>query len=216
MNCLKRCEDYFHRSNSLIQNRCQVLPPICNRLRAICVSLHATGFRWTLLLDWKGQFFPSFYSWCGAFSPSVHTITNKLRPACIWTGWGLWETQEVILNTRCTNHSHQDEGDPKRRVPWCSLPKPRVEVTPRSKSDPKPLSCCVSEKKEPQMIVAYAFIQCVKPGMMYTDDTRMASLNVTCHHGSWVWEPLAGNKWQEAEYTHKPQAYEGHPTIWKS
>ena len=28
LNHLKRCEDYFHSSTSLIQNRCQVLSPI--------------------------------------------------------------------------------------------------------------------------------------------------------------------------------------------
>ena len=62
------------------------------------------------------------------------------------------------------------------------------------------------------MIVAYAFIQHAKPGMTYTDDTRIASLNVACHHGSQAWEQLVGNEWQEARHTHKPQAYEGHHT----
>ena len=60
------------------------------------------------------------------------------------------------------------------------------------------------------MIVAYVFIQHVKPGMMYTNDARIVSLNITHHHGPQAWEPLVGNKWQEAGYTHKPQAYEGH------
>ena len=127
-----------------------IILDICNRPRAICISPHAMGFRWTLLFNQKGQFFPLFYSWCGAFGPNMHTLTNKLKPACIWTGWGLWETQEIILNTQCTNHSHQDEGDPKRRVSQCSLPKPRVEVTPRSKSDPRPLPHCVSGKRSPR------------------------------------------------------------------
>ena len=62
------------------------------------------------------------------------------------------------------------------------------------------------------MIVAYAFIQRVKPGMMYTDDTRIVSSNIACHHGPQAWEPLAGNEWWEAGYTCKPQAYKGHPT----
>ena len=62
------------------------------------------------------------------------------------------------------------------------------------------------------MIITYAFIQCVKPRMMYTDDARIASLNVACHHGPRAQEQLVGNEWQEAGYTHKPQAYEGHPT----
>ena len=61
------------------------------------------------------------------------------------------------------------------------------------------------------MIIAYAFIQCMKPGMMYTDDARIASSNITHHHGPQAWEQLVGNKWWEAGHTHKPQAYEGHP-----
>ena len=80
------------------------------------------GFRWTLLFDWKGQFFPLLYSWCGAFSPNMHSRINKPKPTCIQTGWRLWVTQKTILNTQCINHSHQGEGDPKRRVQWCLLP----------------------------------------------------------------------------------------------
>ena len=123
---------------------------ICNRLWAVCISPHPTGFGWTLLFDWKGQFFPSLYSWCSAFSPNAHSRINKPKPTCIWTGWRLQETQKTILNTQCTNHSHQGEGDPKRRVQQCSLPEPRVDVTPRSKSDPRPLSHCVSGKRSPR------------------------------------------------------------------
>ena len=61
------------------------------------------------------------------------------------------------------------------------------------------------------MIIAYAFIQHVKLGMTYTDDARIASSNITCHHDPQVQEQLAGNKWWEAGHTRKPQAYEGHP-----
>ena len=122
---------------------------MCNRLRAVSVSPRATGFGWTPLFDRKGQFFPSLYSWCGAFGPNVHTWTNKLKPACIWTGWGLQETQKTILDTQCINHSHQGEGDPKRRVQWCLLPEPGVDVTPRSKSDPDPCLTVFQEKGAP-------------------------------------------------------------------
>ena len=122
---------------------------MCNRSWAICISPCAMGFGWTLLFNQKGQFFPLLYSWCCAFGPNAHTMTNKLKPACVWTGWGLWETQEVILNTQCINHSCEDEEDPKRRVPQCSLPELGVDVTPRSKSIPGPLSCCVSGKGAP-------------------------------------------------------------------
>ena len=62
------------------------------------------------------------------------------------------------------------------------------------------------------MIITYVFKQCTKPGMTYTNDARIASLNVACHHGPQVQEQLVGNEWWEARYTHKPQAYEGHPT----
>ena len=48
--------------------------------------------------------------------------------------------------------------------------------------------------------------------MTYTDDARIASLNVAHLHGPRAWEQLAGNEWQEAWYTHKPQVYKGHPT----
>ena len=62
------------------------------------------------------------------------------------------------------------------------------------------------------MIVAYIFIQCVKPVMTYTDDARTASSNVEHHHCPRAWEQLAGNEWWEARYSHRLQAYEGHPT----
>ena len=73
------------------------------------------------------------------------------------------------------------------------------------------MSLCL-RKKEPQTIVAYIFIQCVKPVMMYTDDARTASLNVEHHHGPRVWEQLVGNEWWEAGYARRLQAYKGHPT----
>ena len=61
------------------------------------------------------------------------------------------------------------------------------------------------------MIVACAFIQHTKPMMTYTNDTKISSLNVIHHHSPQVWEQLVGNEWWEAEYTHKLQAYKGHP-----
>ena len=48
--------------------------------------------------------------------------------------------------------------------------------------------------------------------MMYTDDARIASLNIEHHHGPRPREQLAGNEWWEAGYTHRLQAYEGYPT----
>ena len=42
------------------------------------------------------------------------------------------------------------------------------------------------------MIFICPFIQHVKLGMMYTDDARIASSNVTCHHEPQVWETSGG------------------------
>ena len=53
-------------------------------------------------------------------------------------------------------------------------------------------------KKEPQTIVACAFIQCAKPVMTCTDDARTASSNVKRHHSLQAWEQLVGNEWREA------------------
>ena len=62
------------------------------------------------------------------------------------------------------------------------------------------------------MTVAYVFVKCMKPMMMYTDDARTASSNIEHHHSLQAWEQLVGNEWQEARYTCSLQAYEGHPT----
>ena len=35
--------------------------------------------------------------------------------------------------------------------------------------------------------------------VMYTDDARPASSKVTCHHGLWVREQMAGDGWQEMD-----------------
>ena len=159
------------------------------------------GFRWTLFFDWKGQFFPSLYSWCGAFSPNMHALTNKLKLACIWTGWGLRKTQEVILNTQCTNHSHQGEEDPRRRVPWCSLPKPRVEVTPRSKSDPRPLFCCVLGKKgapDDNHLCFYTMCEAHDDVHWWCKDSI-----IKCYTSSWPSSTgTIGGKWVAGSWVH--------------
>ena len=56
--------------------------------------------------------------------------------------------QEIILNTRCINHSFQGKGDPKRRVPWCSLPEPRVKVTKLLDPSPIPDPCLTVSQEE--------------------------------------------------------------------
>ena len=97
-------------------------------------------------------------------------------------------------------------------MPQCSLPELGVDVTPQSKSNPGPSITVCQEKREPQMTVAYVFIECVKPMMTYTDDARTASLNVEHHHSPQAQEQLAGNEWWEAGHAHSLQVYEGHPT----
>ena len=38
--------------------------------------------------------------------------------------------------------------------------------------------------------------------MMYTDDARSASLNVTHHHSLRAWEQVVGDGWQETGQAH--------------
>ena len=172
---------------------------ICNRSQAICISPRAMGFGWTLFFDWKGQFFPLLYSWCGAFDSNTHIITYKLKAACIQTGLKLTRNTKVILNMSCWNYSIQGEEEPRRRVPQCSLPKLRVDNPLDPSLTLDPLSLHV-RGKEPQMIVTHAFIQHAKPMLMYTDDARTASSNIECHHGLRVWEQLVGDGWRETGY----------------
>ena len=62
-------------------------------------------------------------------------------------------------------------------------PKPRVDGTPRSKSNPKPLShCCTSSgKKEPQMIITLLYIWHTKLQMMYTLDPQVVRQWAACN-----------------------------------
>ena len=52
------------------------------------------------------------------------------------------------------------------------------------------------------MIVAYPFIQCAKLGVMYTDDARIASSNVTHHHKPQAWETSGGKPGTLANLRH--------------
>ena len=81
---------------------------------------------------------------------------------------------------------------------------------------PDPCLAVSQEKKEPQTITAYAFIQRTKPVMMYTDDAKIASPNIVRHHSPRAQEQLVGNEWWETRYTCKPRAYEDLPTKRKS
>ena len=62
-------------------------------------------------------------------------------------------------------------------MPWCSLPELGGDDPLNPSPTPDPLSLHV-RGKEPQTIVTHAFIEHVKPVMMYTDDAKTASLNV--------------------------------------
>ena len=104
---------------------------ICNRSRAICVSPWAMGFGVNSILQLKrDSSFPLLYSWCSAFDPNAHIITYKLRAACITGRLKFMRNTKVILNMSCSNYSIQGEGEPRRRVPWCSLPELRVDNPP--------------------------------------------------------------------------------------
>ena len=122
---------------------------ICNRLRAVCVSPRLTGFGWTPL-----------YSWCGAFGPNAYSRINQPKPTCIWTGWRLRVTQKTILNTQCINHSHQGERDPKRRVPWCSLPNPELRLLLDPSLIPDPHLAVFQEKGASDDICGAFYIAC--------------------------------------------------------
>ena len=62
-------------------------------------------------------------------------------------------------------------------MPWGSLPELRGDDPLDPSPTPDPLLLCV-KGKEPQTIVTPIYIPHVKPVMMYTDDARIASLNV--------------------------------------
>ena len=191
---------YFHLwlPNSVPTQGCQNVTG-CRPSASTCAS---RDLGWTLLFNWKGQFFPSLYSWCGAFDPNMHSRINQSKPTCIWTGLRLQVTQKTTLNTQCINHSHWAWGRSQGKSVMILTPKPRVDVTPRSKSNPRPLSQLLVQEKEPQMIVTWLFIQCVKLRMMYTDDTRVVSSNITHHHKLWVQETSGGKLGTLTSYRH--------------
>ena len=142
----------------------------------------------------------------------MHSRINQPKPTCIWTGWRLQVTQKTILNTQHNNHSHQGEGDPKRRVQQYSLPNPELMLLLDPSLIPDPCLTAVLEKKEPQMIFTWPFIQCVKLRMMYTDDARIASSNIIHHHEPQAWETSGG----KTGHTHKPQVHKGHTMKFKN
>ena len=52
------------------------------------------------------------------------------------------------------------------------------------------------------MIVTLPYIWRAKPGMTYTNDTRVASSNVTCHHRLLAWEISGGKLGTLTSYRH--------------
>ena len=178
--------------------------PKCNRLQAVCINPCLTGFGWTPFFNWKVQFFPLFYSWCSAFDPNTHLRINQSKPTCVHTGWRLWVTEKTILSPQFMNYGHQGEGNPKGRVWQYSLPNPELMVLLDPSPIPNPCLTAVpsSGKKEPQMIITLLYIWHTKLGMMYTDDTRVASLNIICHHELRVWETSGGKLGTLTSYRH--------------
>ena len=86
-------------------------------------------------------------------------------------------------------------------MPQCSLPKLRDDDPLNPSPTPRPLLWCF-KGKEPQTIITPTYIQRVEPVMMYTDDARSASLNVTHHHSLQAWEQMAGDGWWEIGQAH--------------
>ena len=54
------------------------------------------------------------------------------------------------------------------------------------------------------MIITPAYIQRAESVMTYTDDVRLASSNITHHHGLRSREQKAGDGWRETEQAHSP------------
>ena len=134
--------------------------PKCNGLQTVCVSPQSMGFGRTPFFHWKGQFFPSLYSWCGAFDPNVHIITYKLKAACIWDRLRFTRNTKIVLNTGCSKYSIQGEGEPRRRVPRCSLPKLRDDDPLNPSLTPDPLLLCVRGKSAPDDSYPHFYTAC--------------------------------------------------------
>ena len=86
-------------------------------------------------------------------------------------------------------------------MPRCSLPKLGDDDPLDPSPTPEPLLWCF-KGKEPQTIITPTYIQCAEPMMMYTNDARSASSNVTHHHGLRVQEQMVGDGWQETGQAH--------------
>ena len=82
-------------------------------------------------------------------------------------------------------------------------PKLRVDGPPRSKSNPKPPFCyCSSPEESPRRSLPSLIYHAQSLGMTYTDDARVASLNITHHHRLLVWETSGGKLGTLASYRH--------------
>ena len=69
-------------------------------------------------------------------------------------------TQKTILNTQCINHSHQGEGDPKRRVQQYLLPNPELMLLLDPSLIPDPCLTAVLEKGAPDNICGAFYTMC--------------------------------------------------------
>ena len=90
-------------------------------------------------------------------------------------------------------------------------PKPRVDVTPRSKSNPRPLSHCCSGKGAPDDI--YLAFYTVREAL---DDIHWWHKDCIIERHTSPWTLSVGDLWQETGHTCKPQAHKGHTTKFKN
>ena len=82
-------------------------------------------------------------------------------------------------------------------------PKLGVDGPPRSKSNPKPLFCyCWSSEKSPRQSLCSLIYRAQNLGMMYTDDARVASSNISHHHRLLAQETSGGKLGTLASYRH--------------
>ena len=167
--------------------------PKCNRLWAVCINPHLMGFRSTPFFNWKGQFFHSFYSWCGAFNPNVHSRINQSKPTCVWTGWRLWVTQKTILNPQYMHHGCQGEGDPKGRVQWYLLPNLELMVLLDSSPTLTLSSCCSSSgRRAPDDSYLALYMVCE-----FQDDVHWWHKGCIIEHHTSSQTLSVGDKWWE-------------------
>ena len=67
---------------------------------------------------------------------------------------------KIVLNTSCSNYSIQGEGEPRRRVPRCSLPELGDDDPLDPSPTPDPVLSCVKGKSSPDDIYPCFYTAC--------------------------------------------------------